>query len=383
MDVCLAKLIRPPVNESDVLTPYERVRRGMKIRAPDWQTHPTHGWRRCCIDVENSYLRIARQILSSAVPCAQPDDVRRSQPQARRPSVGQPGCVERIPPGIRRRQNVRRKFNNWKFRSVSTMTLSGPAGLPKVVHAFARRTSWHAMSDVTAHFVDSEGEKMILEPHSTSNHSSGGSKPSVVYVVDDDESVRLALGALLRSVGLRVETFGSSHEFLAFAKYDAPSCLILDVRLRGESGLTFQEEVAKSGLHMPILFMTGHGDVEMSVKAMKAGALDFFSKPFRDQDMLDAVSNALTCDAARRAAEQSIAALRACYDSLTSREREVMGFAVAGLMNKQIASEINLSEITVKIHRGQAMKKMAARSVADLVRKAEALGIEPHHTKPS
>ncbi|MGF6919294.1 FixJ family two-component response regulator [Paraburkholderia sp. 40] len=237
------------------------------------------------------------------------------------------------------------------------------------------------MSNVTAHFVDWEGGEMILESHSTSTRSAGGSKPSVVYVVDDDETVRLALGALLRSVGLRVETFGSSHEFLAFEKYDAPSCLILDVRLRGESGLTFQEEVAKSGLQMPILFMTGHGDVAMSVKAMKAGALDFFSKPFRDQDMLDSVSNALTRDAARRAAEQSIAALRACYGSLTSREREVMGFVVAGLMNKQIASEMNLSEMTVKIHRGQAMKKMAARSVADLVRKAEALGIEPHHLK--
>ena len=220
---------------------------------------------------------------------------------------------------------------------------------------------------------------MTFEPHSTSPKSKG--KASVVYVIDDDESMRVALIELLESVGLRVETFASSQEFLVFPKHDAPSCLILDVRLRGESGLAFQQELAKSSLRMPILFMTGHGDMEMSVKAMKAGAMDFFAKPFRDQDMLDAVDQALKRDSERLEAEQSTAALRAAYDSLTPREKEVMAFVVKGLMNKQIASEMHLSEITVKTHRGQAMKKMSARSVADLVRKVETLDIEPRRTK--
>jgi FixJ family two-component response regulator len=205
----------------------------------------------------------------------------------------------------------------------------------------------------------------------------------VVYVVDDDESMRFSLGTLLRSVGLRVETFDSPRDFLAFPKYDAPSCLILDVRLRGESGLAFQEQIAKSDVHMPIVFMTGHGDIPMTVKAMKAGAVDFLAKPFRDQDMLDAVTNALARDGERLAVEQSIAALRVAYESLTPREREVMGFVVAGLMNKQIASEMNLSQITVKIHRGHVMKKMAARSVADLVRKSESLGVNAQSRKSS
>jgi FixJ family two-component response regulator len=203
----------------------------------------------------------------------------------------------------------------------------------------------------------------------------------MVYVLDDDKSIRLSLSSLLRSVGLNVEVFESSQQFLAFPKREVPSCLVLDVRLHGESGLTFQEELARSGLRMPIVFMTGHGDIAMTVKAMKAGALDFFAKPFRDQDMLDAVTQALARDAERRAAEHSTDALRTSYASLTPREQEVMAFVVAGLMNKQIASEMNLSEITVKIHRGQAMKKMAARSVADLVRKAEAIGIAPQHRK--
>jgi FixJ family two-component response regulator len=239
------------------------------------------------------------------------------------------------------------------------------------------------MSDIATKGADREEDEMSSWTHSTPTQSAGESKLSVVYVVDDDQSIRRALSSLLRSVGLRVETFESSQQFLAFPKYDAPSCLILDVRLRGESGLAFQEEVAKIGLRMPILFMTGYGDIEMSVKAMKAGALDFFPKPFRDQDMLDAVAHALTRDGERLAAEQSVAALRSSYDSLTPREREVMGFVVAGLMNKQIAAEMNLSEVTVKIHRGQAMKKMAARSVADLVRKAEFLGVKPHSQKSS
>lgn len=197
----------------------------------------------------------------------------------------------------------------------------------------------------------------------------------VAYIVDDDESVRLALAGLLRSIGLQVEAFESTQDFLAFPKTESPSCLILDVRLRGESGLAFQEQISRCGVRMPIVFMTGHGDIAMTVKAMKAGAVDFFAKPFRDQDMLDAVTNALARDGERLAAEQSTAHLRAAYESLTPREREVMAFVVAGLMNKQIASELSLSEITVKIHRGQVMKKMQSRSVPDLVRKSELLGV--------
>ncbi len=205
----------------------------------------------------------------------------------------------------------------------------------------------------------------------------------IVYVLDDDEGIRLALSSLFRSVGLRVETFESSQGFLAFPKQEAPSCLVLDVRLRGESGLAFQEELAKTTVRIPIVFMTGHGDIAMTVKAMKAGAIDFLAKPFRDQDMLDAVSSALTRDGERLAAEQSIALLCTSYESLTPREREVMEYVVAGMLNKQIASALNLSEITVKIHRGQVMRKMGARSVADLVRKSEALRAKPLLQKPN
>ncbi|WP_184054481.1 response regulator transcription factor [Paraburkholderia sp. MM5384-R2] len=220
---------------------------------------------------------------------------------------------------------------------------------------------------------------MSSELHLSSAKNEG--QAPVVYVIDDDESMQLALSTLLRSTGLRVETFASSQAFLAFPKHDGPSCLILDVRLRGESGLTFQQELASNGLRLPVLFMTGHGDIEMSVKAMKAGAVDFFPKPFRDQDMLDAVDQALKRDSERLEGEQATAALRTAYQSLTPREKEVMAFVVKGLMNKQIASEMHLSEITVKIHRGQVMKKMSARSVADLVRKAEALNTQPLRSK--
>jgi FixJ family two-component response regulator len=208
-----------------------------------------------------------------------------------------------------------------------------------------------------------------------------GDEIPIVYVVDDDESMRLALSNLLRSVGLSVETFGSVRDFLAFPKAAVPSCLILDVRLRGESGLAFQQDMARCGLRIPVLFMTGHGDIEMSVKAMRAGALNFFPKPFRDQDMLDAVTEALARDRERVATDRSLEALRAAYHSLTPREREVLEFVISGLMNKQIAAQMNLSEITVKIHRGQVMKKLEARSVPDLVRKAEALGVAPHQAR--
>jgi FixJ family two-component response regulator len=221
---------------------------------------------------------------------------------------------------------------------------------------------------------------MNQDSNHTPTGSAPGSKPSVVYVLDDDEAMRLALSSLFRSIGLHVETFESSQAFLAFPKYDAPGCLVLDVRLRGESGLAFQDELTKSGLSMPIVFMTAHGDIAMTAKAMKAGAVDFLAKPFRDQDMLDAVSSALARDSERLAAERSVAGLRAAYDSLTPREREVLELVVAGMLNKQIASALNLSEITVKIHRGQVMKKMNARSLADLVRKAEALRMRPQQS---
>lgn len=218
--------------------------------------------------------------------------------------------------------------------------------------------------------------------HQTLSGHAPGNKLSVVYVVDDDEAMRLALSSLFRSIGLHVETFESSQAFLAFPKHDAPGCLVLDVRLRGESGLAFQDELTKSGMCMPIVFMTAHGDIAMTAKAMKAGAVDFLAKPFRDQDMLDAVSSALARDGERLAAERSIATLRSAFESLTPREHEVLELVVAGMLNKQIASALSLSEITVKIHRGQVMKKMNARSLADLVRKAEALRVRQQPSTP-
>lgn len=218
---------------------------------------------------------------------------------------------------------------------------------------------------------------MGLAAHPTLMKDTDESTAPMVYVVDDDESLRVSLDGLLSSVGLRVKTFASTEEFLAIPKGDVPSCLVLDVRLHRQSGLAFHAKLASHDVHMPVVFMTAHGDVGMAVKAMKAGALDFLAKPFREQDMLDAIENALACDKERRAGECSVAALRACYDSLTARELEVLGFIVAGLRNKQIAAEMNLAEVTVKVHRAHVMKKMASRSVADLVRSAETLSIKP------
>jgi len=199
----------------------------------------------------------------------------------------------------------------------------------------------------------------------------------IVFVVDDDPSVRRGLTNLFRSVDLRVEAFGSASELLQNKLPDVPSCLVLDIRLPGLSGLDFQNALAKVNIHIPIIFMTGHGDIPMTVRAMKAGAIDFLTKPFRDQDMLDAVTTAIARDQKKREDEKVILELRALFEALTPREREMMALVTAGRMNKQIAAEIGLAEITVKIHRGHIMRKMGAKSLADLVRMAEALGIGP------
>jgi FixJ family two-component response regulator len=198
---------------------------------------------------------------------------------------------------------------------------------------------------------------------------------SVVFVVDDDASVRDAMQRLFRSVGLRAEVFASTAEFLQRKPADVPCCLVLDVRLPGLSGLDFQTELAKAKIEVPIVFMTGHGDIPMTVKAMKAGAIEFLPKPFRDQDMLDAVQLGLEQDRARRDHENAIFDVRDKFASLTPREQEVMTFVTAGLMNKQIAGEMQLAQITVKLHRGSVMRKMGAKSLAELVRMADIVGI--------
>jgi FixJ family two-component response regulator len=198
---------------------------------------------------------------------------------------------------------------------------------------------------------------------------------SVVFVIDDDASVRESLKSLFESVGLHVELFGSADAFLQSPRPDVACCLVLDVRLPGLSGLEFQSELAKTGTDVPIIFMTGHGDIPMTVQAMKAGAVEFLTKPCRDQELLDAVRLAIEGHRARRKEEKHIAILRGQFASLTAREREVVGFVTAGLLNKQIAAELDISEVTVKMHRGNIMRKMQARSLADLVRMADLLGI--------
>ncbi len=199
--------------------------------------------------------------------------------------------------------------------------------------------------------------------------------PPLVVIVDDDPAVRESLDSLIRSVGLATRLFGAPAELLQGALPDVPGCLILDVRLPGISGLDFQDQLARQGIALPIVFMTGHGDIPMTVRAMKAGAVDFLSKPFRDQEMLDAVTSAIERDRQRRSATAALDDQRSAYATLTAREREVMTHVVAGLMNKQVAGVLGLSEITVKIHRGNVMRKMGVRTLADLVRTAEALGV--------
>jgi FixJ family two-component response regulator len=199
----------------------------------------------------------------------------------------------------------------------------------------------------------------------------------LVLIVEDDELVREALGNLFASIGLEVETFGSASEMLQSKLPDVASCLVLDIRLPGMSGLDFQGELAKANIHIPVIFMTGHGDVPMTVRAMKGGAVDFLTKPFRDQDMLDAVTVAIERDRKRREAAKIVANLQTHFATLTPREREILALVSSGLMNKQIAAELGIAEITVKIHRSHIMKKMDAKSLAELLRKAETLGIRP------
>jgi FixJ family two-component response regulator len=204
---------------------------------------------------------------------------------------------------------------------------------------------------------------------------------AIVFVVDDDESVRESLGGLIRSAGLRVETFASAQQFLAGPRSNtvdsvgAPSCMVLDVHLPGLSGLDLQKRMAEVNIEIPIIFITGRGDIPTSVRAMKAGAVEFLTKPFHDHDLLDAIGQAIERDRAARRQQAEMAELRGRYDSLTPREREVMGLVVSGLLNKQAAAELGINEGTVKVHRGQVMQKMQAESLADLVRMSEKLGI--------
>jgi len=209
---------------------------------------------------------------------------------------------------------------------------------------------------------------------------------SIVFVVDDDPSIRRAIQRPIRSIGLQVEVFGSAQEFLVSKRPDAPSCLVLDIRLPGMSGLDFQRELANADNHIPIIFVTAHGDIPMTVRAMKAGAVEFLTKPFRDQDLLDAIHIALTRDRVRREREAEISVLQERFETLTPREREVVALVVSGMLNRQIAAELRTAENTVKVHRSRAMQKMQAQSLAELVKMVEKIqlpGAKSSETKAS
>jgi FixJ family two-component response regulator len=219
-----------------------------------------------------------------------------------------------------------------------------------------------------------------MTEHPKSSHAPAGLDEPVVIVIDDDVSVRRALTNLFQSVGLKVEVFASASEMLQGKVPDAARCLVLDIRLPGLSGLDFQTELASANIHIPIIFMTGHGDIPMTVRAMKGGAVDFLTKPFRDQDMLDAVATAIERDRKRRESDKIVTRSQGLFETLTTREREVFVLVSSGLMNKQVAAELGLAEITVKLHRGHIMRKMGAKSLADLVRMAETLGLRRTET---
>ncbi|MCP3466814.1 MULTISPECIES: response regulator transcription factor [unclassified Bradyrhizobium] len=215
----------------------------------------------------------------------------------------------------------------------------------------------------------------MTERHKPSLPQTGNDEP-IVLVVDDDPSVRRALINLFESVGLRVAAFGSASEILQSKPPEVPSCLVLDIRLPGLSGLDLQADLAKANIHTPIIFITGHGDIPMTVRAMKSGAVDFLTKPVRDQDMLDAVQAAIERDRKRREIEKTVSNVRSRFESLTPRERDVLSLVASGMMNKHVAAELGLAEITVKIYRGQIMRKMGAKSLAELVKMNEALGTQ-------
>ncbi len=235
-------------------------------------------------------------------------------------------------------------------------------------------------SDATAKEPVKEAVKEPLKQLVNPSGDQPAAEP-MVFVIDDDMSMRRALTNLFQSVGLKVEAFASAAELMRTRLPEVASCLVLDIRLPGLSGLDLQTELANANVHIPIIFITGHGDIPMTVRAMKGGAVDFLTKPFRDQDLLDAVRTAIERDRKRREVEKSVSNLQAMFETLSPREREVLAFVAAGLMNKQIAAELGLAEITVKIYRGHIMRKMHAKSLAELIRMTEALGIRPD--KPS
>jgi FixJ family two-component response regulator len=229
-----------------------------------------------------------------------------------------------------------------------------------------------AQSNIITGFARS-AESVPVTQRTSSSQNSAISQRSTVLVVDDDTSVREGLSSLFQSVGLDVRLFASASELLRQKLPETPCCLVLDIRLPGLSGLDFQAQLAESNIHIPIIMVTGHGDIPMTVRAMKAGAVDFLTKPFREQEILDAVARAIERDRERRESERAVSELRRLFETLTAREREIMIRVTAGLLNKQVGAELGLSEITVKIHRGRVMRKMGARSLADLVRAAETL----------